>query len=250
MNPRIRAPYRRRPLPRLLTFLADSGADIQLRQYQLILLACGSFALRRFHQRKCFRTTSFSPDQMPETAHTLTSTRSVLSAMDRIRFSSRSVDSFEAFFGHETQIAPELWMSGLVFFNSRSRAAAESTKMCTISQSPVLADEQIEAPSGSGATHVRYSGGALTTQTRAPDLMPSFFPNGVPEYPLAIGIGVESLFAMVLSFRQIQRDRNCRRKDPRLPGARSSFPLRRSRAPRFPPLDQSIPSDHCSAACR
>src|SRR5215469_11544713 len=100
-------------MPRLLTFLADSGTGIQLGRPRLMVRTCGRFALGGFHQRKCFRTTSFRPDHMSETAHTFTSTRSVLRARERMRFSSRSVATFADFLGQETQIAPVLRIDAL-----------------------------------------------------------------------------------------------------------------------------------------
>src|SRR5436190_24269261 len=41
-----------------------------------------------------------------------------------------------------------------------------------------------DAPSGRGDTQASYPGGAFETHTREPGLMPSFFHNGVREYPL------------------------------------------------------------------
>ena len=70
--------------------------------------------------RSATRITSFSPDHTASTAHTFTSTKPSGSAAARIASSVTSVGTFDAFFGHETQITP---FGARDAFNSGSRAA-------------------------------------------------------------------------------------------------------------------------------
>jgi len=65
------------------------------------------FVLVRFFaadHRSVTRITSFKPDQISSTAHTLTSTRVRGSAMSRITFSVMSVGTFDAFLGQDTHM--------------------------------------------------------------------------------------------------------------------------------------------------
>lgn len=52
------------------------------------------------------RITNLSPDQISSMAQTLMSTKPNSKANSRIKFSFKSVGTFEDFFGHETQIIP------------------------------------------------------------------------------------------------------------------------------------------------
>src|SRR5579864_4782866 len=103
-EPQNSRPYRRRPLPRLLTFFADSAAGFQRADRNCVVVNTA---------RTDFSAQMGSDDQLQarpytDTAHTLTSTRSVFNAIERMRFSSISVTIPDDFLGQETQIAPAL----------------------------------------------------------------------------------------------------------------------------------------------
>src|SRR5262249_28653181 len=131
--------------------------------------------------RKCFRTTSFRPDHSLVTAHTFTSTRSVLSAQVRIRSSVTSVGIFADFLYQETQIAPSTGIAARALTSSRSSSDIEVTKRCTMSQHDFDAFATTRAPCGSGFNHSVYSFGALILRICESALIPSLFASVVAE---------------------------------------------------------------------
>jgi len=95
--------------------------------------------------------TSLRPDQTSSTAHTFTSTSPSGSAISRMVSSVMSVGVFEAFFGHEIQIAPSGFSLASVERTFAARSARRVAKRCAMSVSPVIRDTNFTS-SGSGAT--------------------------------------------------------------------------------------------------
>ena len=83
-------------------------------------------ALRAVY-RSSFRTTSFNPDHVSSTAHTLMSTNPIGSATSRITSSVMSVGTFDVFFGHDTQMAA----SGLSALRSVAQASSPDRAACS-----------------------------------------------------------------------------------------------------------------------
>src|SRR5882672_640794 len=81
--------------------------------------------LRVAYFRFSFRTTSFSPDQISSSAHTLMSTRPIGSATSLIVSSVMSVGTLADFFGQDTQIAA----SGRIFASAERRRAASRARL-------------------------------------------------------------------------------------------------------------------------
>src|SRR5260221_11860886 len=98
-----------------------------------------------------FLMTSFSPDQVSSTAHTLTSTSPRGSATSRIVSSVMSVGTLEDFFGQDTQIAASGLIRCRAFRNAAASLALLVTKKCMRSASPPRRGS-ILTPVGKGAT--------------------------------------------------------------------------------------------------
>jgi hypothetical protein len=135
--------------------------------------------------RSLFRITSFNPDQVSSTAHTLTSTKPSGNASARISSSFTSEGTFEAFFGHETQIVPPGSSTGRSLRRIFDKSTLRVTKMWAISI-PLFGDASrtgiIPLSRISSATVI----GIPDRQVRCPSFTPSFFAKGVPEYPETI----------------------------------------------------------------
>ena len=96
------------------------------------------FAAQTF-VRALFRMTSFSPDHLSSTAHTLTSTNPSGSASARTTSSVISVATFAAFYGHDTHTIPSGVSRVLSSASSFDSSALEVTKTCALA-SPLAGD--------------------------------------------------------------------------------------------------------------
>jgi hypothetical protein len=104
------------------------------------------------------------------------------SATARTTSSVTSVSTFEAFFGHDTQMNPACYRRSRRTGSRRSSTARSNTNRCAAGISPRTRD-RIRTPSGSSPSQERYSAGSLITTTSSNGSNPSFFRSGVFEYP-------------------------------------------------------------------
>ena len=134
--PQNSRPYRRRPLSRLLTFLADSGGRPQARAPKP-----PDKGPRTVVAEPIFSTQRRSHNQFQARPYVGNSTHL---HVDKVGFERNRSDAVFVKIGgyrcrlQETQIAPLLRIHDLAFGSFRSKTAIESTKICTMSQSPLL----------------------------------------------------------------------------------------------------------------
>src|SRR5688572_30093083 len=120
-------------------------------------------------------------------AQIFTSTNPLSSPIRCTRLNERSVATPELFLGHATQIIPLLPSFFASFSKSRSSERSVSTNRRTIS-SGFVTRVTISALEGSAPNSRTKSFGGLINAMREPSLIPSFFGNGVPEYPDMIAV--------------------------------------------------------------
>ena len=132
--------------------------------------------------RSLRRYTNFNPDHVSSTAQIFTSTRPASSPILCTFANVRSVATPELFFGHAIQIIPfdTSFLASLA--KSRARVRSEVTNKRMMSMELLI---RFTRPtlSGSSPKVALKSSGAFTNATRDPSLIPSFFANGVEEYP-------------------------------------------------------------------
>ena len=120
------------------------------------------------------------PDQVSSIAQTLLSTRPFGRATSRMAFSSRSVGTPDARFGHATH-RPAGGVDGAgQTRRAGARARHAVVKKTTTSKEP-RACVRAPLPAAARRACVRSRPGAPRTASRLPSLIPSFFGSGVPE---------------------------------------------------------------------
>ena len=101
-------------------------------------------------------------------------------AKARTVFSVISVDSFDAFFGQDTQMAADSRIEVRARARSACSLALRTQKMWTISVVALILCSNLTS-GGKGASQFPYPGGACLASILEPATMPSFLASGVPE---------------------------------------------------------------------